>query len=71
MKQISHLCKKYQIKGELRLPSDDDLTAYFRHFIFDDHRRVIFCFVPKVSDPYLLDFLCVGLFLGHFCTCTH
>jgi len=40
---------KHKLKGELRLPANEDLAMYFRHFIFDDDHRVLFCFVPKVS----------------------
>ena len=44
-------CKKYNLEGvENRFPSDEfSRTQLFRHLIFDDKRRLLFAFIPKVG----------------------
>ncbi len=52
-KRVSEMCQKHTFPREQRLPLYDDLTLFFRHLMFDDKRKAIFCFVPKVK--YLVE----------------
>lgn len=48
--RINQLCRKYYFSGEQHFPKNEGLLSSFhRHLMFDDHKKVIFCFVPKVS----------------------
>jgi len=51
MKQhMNQLCRKYFFSGEQHFPKDERLPSSFHwHLMFDDHKKVIFCFVPKVN----------------------
>ena len=52
MSQVDKFCAKYnETKLALTLPTKSELfqrNNLFRHIIFDDKRKLIFCFVPKV-----------------------
>lgn len=48
-KRISAMCRKHFFSGEQRLPANDNLSVFFRHLMFDDKRKAIFCFVPKIG----------------------
>ena len=46
--QVDNYCKKHgKDKLALTLPTSERKNL-FRHLIFDDQRKLIFCFIPKV-----------------------
>ena len=53
-RQIEHYCQKYDLdKLQNKLPSQKRRDGFirkklYRHLIFDDKKRVLFCFIPKV-----------------------
>ena len=55
MEQVDKYCMKYK-KGNLALTlprsTHEEITTrknLFRHLIFDDERKLLFCFIPKVT----------------------
>ena len=46
-------CRHYLMTRERQYPSGDYLYAFYRHLIFDDPHKVIYCFVPKVHVSYM------------------
>ena len=52
---MNELCRRYPFSGEQHFPKEEtQLTSFHRHLMFDDSRKVIFCFVPKVSKTVIL-----------------
>ena len=51
-KRVSEMCSKHVFPREQKLPIYDELQFFFRHLMFDDKRKAIFCFVPKVRNFY-------------------
>ena len=52
MEQVDKYCAKYNRQDEaLTLPGDkhSERRNLFKHLLFDDERRYIFCFIPKVK----------------------
>ena len=49
-RQIDHYCKKYGLdKLNNTLPTDPHIREkLYRHLIFDDKKKLLFCFIPKV-----------------------
>ena len=45
---MKRLCQNYNFQHEQKYPFGDKLLEFNRHLIFDDQRKVIYCFVPKV-----------------------
>ena len=52
-KQVEKYCRKYGLVGEqYQLPNATETVVrknLFRHLLFDDSRKLIFCFIPKVQ----------------------
>jgi hypothetical protein len=46
--QIEKMCRKHFFSREQRLPYNN--APFFRHLMFDDNQKTIFCFVPKVTN---------------------
>ena len=53
-KQVEKYCRKYGLVGEqYQLPNATETVVrknLFRHLLFDDSRKLIFCFIPKVKN---------------------
>lgn len=47
--QMKRLCQNYNFQHEQKYPFGDKLLEFNRHLIFDDQRKVIYCFVPKIG----------------------
>ena len=60
-RQVEHYCAKYGLEHlEYALPNDTGRENYFRkklyrHLIFDDKQKILFCFIPKV---HVYDIVC-------------
>lgn len=56
MSQIDKFCKKYGMDTsnslQLGIIPRTLRTKLLRHLIFDDKRKTIFCFLPKVRNSY-------------------
>ena len=52
MEQVDAYCQKYHLeKVAYTLPESRHIQQnLYRHLIFDDSRKLLFCFVPKVSN---------------------
>ncbi len=47
--RIEKLCQNNFFAREQKFPTDQDrLTEFYSHLLFDDQKKIIFCFVPKV-----------------------
>ena len=66
-KQIAALCHRYLFSREMKLPGKDGLREYYSHLIFDDHRKSLFCYVPKVGVASV----CTGPFYMHAIALCH
>ena len=58
-KQVEKYCRKYGLVGEqYQLPNATETVVrknLFRHLLFDDSRKLIFCFIPKVQSTHNYD----------------
>ena len=47
--RINDYCRRYNSPGGWHIPtSDKDILQFRRHLLFDDKRKIVFCFIPKV-----------------------
>ena len=46
--RIGRFCRHNFITREREYPEGSALDAFYRHLMFDDAHKVIFCFIPKV-----------------------
>lgn len=47
------MCKKHYLTKEQKFPKrGEEITEFYNHLIFDDEKKAIYCFVPKVSEYF-------------------
>lgn len=54
MEQVDKYCQKHQetLGEKYQLPAgDDERQLLYRHLLYDDTRRAVFCFVEKIGTP--------------------
>lgn len=50
--RINTFCRHNFMVREKHFPEGSELDAFYRHLMFDDAQKAIYCFVPKVSGAH-------------------
>ena len=70
------MCKSHFFSREQFYPNTEDtITAFHEHLIFEDKKKVIYCYVPKVCvcvcvPACVCGGVCVCVCVG-MCVCVH